>query len=115
MKYLVSRQCWDFESQDKEEQRLVLGWCHSPDGQLEDLSQSVVQHVGLEVKHINRHRLLNPPPMPDWFPQYLGLAVGGDLLKRSLLELLHHLPTALALLLLQARRVWSGDGGNGYS
>lgn len=87
------------------EERLVLGWCHSPDGQLEDLSQPVVQHVGLKVKHINRHRRENLPPRPDWFPPYLRLAVGSDLFKRSLLELLHHLPAALALLLLQARGV----------
>lgn len=32
---------------------------------------------------------------------YLGLAVGSDLLKRSFLELLHHLTPPLPLLLLQ--------------
>lgn len=39
-------------SQAEDERRAVAA--HPPDGQLEDLSQSVVQHVGLQVKHTRR-------------------------------------------------------------
>ena len=80
---------------------------NSPNGQLKDLGQSVVQHVGLGEMgstepvsmvslHWKKSMLLRSPG------GYLGLAVSRDLLKRSLLELLDHLTPLLPLLLLQA-------------
>lgn len=63
-----------------------------------------MQHVGLKENRRTLKDLKHSPQSSacDWPLLYLGLAVGGDLLKRSLLELLHHLPPALALLLLKS-------------
>lgn len=85
-------------------------WKKLPDREFEDLCESVVQRVRLQQNITSETfawDFLKKKKSDFW---YLGLAVGGNLLKRGFLELLHHLTPPLPLLLLQTSRIWKGKG-----
>lgn len=74
-----------------------------PNCKFEDLRQAVVQHVRLRIYDQSEKSLVLLTQTFSFIIIffYLRLAVSCDLLKRSFLELLHHLTPLLSLLLLQ--------------
>lgn len=93
----------------------------SPYGDLEDLVEFALQQRRLEQTQrpyeggLYRGTMAEQPPRsPDQgegglaaaSPTHPGTAVGSDLLERSFLKLLHHLPPPLPLLLLHGDTVY---------